>query len=432
MNDLDELFDRWEQTYPETVRKGFHRDGVIDEGLYRKQTHQILFVLLEPNSRGGAYDKYYGEDLRRVFRIPLRKQVNLNLGLWTRYLLDGVEHFERLGGEQARDQIRRVAIMNLKKLAGSGTADYMSISQHAWQDREFLREELPLIDPTLIVTCGARANRLFGQIVQDDLRASPPGEHTWRCNQTVVLPANHPSLRPKSAEEAFKRLILRRKGDVVPMTSAANRKKSPKRSRVEACDSQKQVPLMTGLTRSEASRSIQERPAGWILRPYPHNRYRLDEFLREKFIAIGWPNLGDLSTYDRESLLARLRETYPNWPGQPYGNWLGTLLRFRDDIHEGDLVVVAPKVSDARTVAIGEVSGPYRYELELDGERQGYPHLRPVRWFVTHLPRQDLPARVAASLTQGTLHRTDSRVLRDFSKSNRWISARLEEAAGET
>src|SRR5512139_3278646 len=104
MNLLDDLFDRWELTYPENVRAGFHRDGIIDEALFAEQSERVLFVLLEPNSRDGAYDRYYGEDLRKVFKIPMPKEVNRNLGLWTRYLLDGVARYERLRPEEARDQ----------------------------------------------------------------------------------------------------------------------------------------------------------------------------------------------------------------------------------------------------------------------------------------------------------------------------------------
>ena len=34
----------------------------------------------------------------------------------------------------------------------------------------------------------------------------------------------------------------------------------------------------------------------WIVRPYPHGKYRIKEFLANNMIAIGWPGIGDLSS----------------------------------------------------------------------------------------------------------------------------------------
>lgn len=205
----DVFFGRWEQTYPEPLRSGFHRDGVIDPATFAKETDRVLFVLLEPNSRRGAYDKYYGADLRELFRDPFPKQMTRSLGLWTRYLLDGDDTFESLTAEQSCAQLRRAAVMNLKKLAGTGTADIMRIGQYGWRDRAFSREQVRMIAPTIIVTCGAHANGLFAQVMADDLEAQAPDDLCWTAEGQRVLPGNHPSLRPRHAEDALRRLVLR-------------------------------------------------------------------------------------------------------------------------------------------------------------------------------------------------------------------------------
>jgi len=48
-------------------------------------------------------------------------------------------------------ELRKVAIMNMKKLAGSGHANVEAISLHAWRDRVFICREVDLIRPTIIL-----------------------------------------------------------------------------------------------------------------------------------------------------------------------------------------------------------------------------------------------------------------------------------------
>lgn len=205
---LDRLFDRWAMTYPEPVRAGFHRDGIIYEPTYLSEDHRILFVLLEPNSRGGAYDKYYGCDLRQVFgEESLSKSLNVNLARWTRVLLDGHTTFGGFDGLSAQTQVRRVAIMNLKKFAGSGTADYVGTAIHAWHDRRFIHDQVTVMRPSVVVACGKEVHRLFRWIMSDDRFSRFPDEVGWNGPGFVVVPANHPSLRPANAGKAFERLV---------------------------------------------------------------------------------------------------------------------------------------------------------------------------------------------------------------------------------
>lgn len=208
---LDRLFDEWIKTYPadpDEVRLGFHRDGIICEDRFLKESCRILFVLLEANSRGGRYDRFFGKDLREVFGgAGLRKELHSNIALWTNALLDGSRRYRRLSCAETETQAQRVSILNLKKLGGSGKAGIESISIQAWRDRDFIRREVAIISPDLIVTCGPTANCLFHWIVKDDFLAPVP-EADWSFHRFKVLPGNHPSLRPRNAEEALERLVV--------------------------------------------------------------------------------------------------------------------------------------------------------------------------------------------------------------------------------
>lgn len=207
---LDTLFDEWLAFYPPPQHSEFHKDGIVDDHSFRKETTRLLYVLLEPNSKGGKYDRFRGCDLRKIFgEVGLGKAVDLNLARWTGALLDGATEYSTPSAEAAKAQLRRVAIMNLKKLAGSGTADLQAVSVQAWRDRKFIRREVEIIDPNLIVTCGWSANRLFGWIISGYPFREVPEDSIWAHRAMKILPANHPSLRPKDAPSAFARLIQR-------------------------------------------------------------------------------------------------------------------------------------------------------------------------------------------------------------------------------
>jgi hypothetical protein len=207
---LERLFADWVKSYPATHRNDFHKDGIVDEGVYRREGTRVLYVLLEPNSKGGRYDQYRGADLRKVWGdVGLGKSFDLNVARWTAVLLDGATKYFTPDAGQAKQQLRRVAIMNLKKLAGSGTANCEAVSVQAWTDRDYVRRQVAIIEPTLVVTCGVTANRLFAWIIKDDPLEEFPEESVWRHGAFQVLPANHPSLRPKNAPAAFARVVQR-------------------------------------------------------------------------------------------------------------------------------------------------------------------------------------------------------------------------------
>jgi uracil-DNA glycosylase len=205
---IDELLDEWRKTYPESSQSEFHKDGIVDEETFANQRARVLFVLAEPNSKNGRYDKYCGEDLRRVFgQVGLGKPVDLNMARWTSVVLDQKQQFFTPSREQAKMELRKVAIMNMKKLAGSGHANVEAISLHAWRDRVFIRREVELIRPTIIFTCGKTVCRLFRWVMTKDELGVAAVNDMWQLDGVAVLPVNHPSVRPKQTEAAFKRVV---------------------------------------------------------------------------------------------------------------------------------------------------------------------------------------------------------------------------------
>jgi len=206
---LDRLFEAWKRRYPKELQGDFHADGIVDEAMYDRQTHRLLFVALEPNSKGGRFDQFRGWDLRALWRDrPLKKAFDRNAALWTRALLDGRDDYSAgLAPERTRCQLARIAIINLKKTAGGGRAAMENIAIQAWEHRDLLREQVRIISPEVVVTGGQECNRLFWKIMFNDPFGGPAGLEPWKVDRVVVLPGNHPSVRPGHARDALERLV---------------------------------------------------------------------------------------------------------------------------------------------------------------------------------------------------------------------------------
>jgi restriction system protein len=101
------------------------------------------------------------------------------------------------------------------------------------------------------------------------------------------------------------------------------------------------------------------------------------------YVAIGWPNMDDLSriTPTRDAFKNRLTTAHPETKPGAIPGAAGVLYRFAVEMQIGD-VMIYPSKPD-RMVNIGVIDGPYSYEPDRHGE---YPHVRSVKW-LTSLPR---------------------------------------------
>ncbi|HEY4534362.1 MAG TPA: restriction endonuclease [Enteractinococcus sp.] len=114
-----------------------------------------------------------------------------------------------------------------------------------------------------------------------------------------------------------------------------------------------------------------------------HNDTLTTELVDEGFVSIGWDDAGDLQRIPdgREGLKAKLDALLPDAKPRAVALWAGILLRFRDDITVGD-VVVAPYKPDS-TINIGVVTGDYEFCPDAATHR----HRRRVEWKQVGLSR---------------------------------------------
>lgn len=119
-------------------------------------------------------------------------------------------------------------------------------------------------------------------------------------------------------------------------------------------------------------------------------------FLKEKFVGIGWPSIGDLSKIkaDREAFKVAVSTAYPNKKPGAIPNNAGQLFRFVHEIQVGDIVAYPSKRD--RQIHLGTIVGAYEYKPELE---KNYPNLRKVNWTIA-VPR--------THFTQGALYEIGS------------------------
>lgn len=118
-------------------------------------------------------------------------------------------------------------------------------------------------------------------------------------------------------------------------------------------------------------------------------------FLHDNVIAIGWREMGDLSTIDanREAFKARYIEMIPDAKKGSIATCSGMLYRFIHEVQVGDYVVF-PSKSD-RQINLGIVEGDYRFVEDA----HLYVQQRKVKW-LKRLPR--------TAFSQGALYEIGS------------------------
>ncbi|MGW4638423.1 hypothetical protein ACWEN6_07840 [Sphaerisporangium sp. NPDC004334] len=132
----------------------------------------------------------------------------------------------------------------------------------------------------------------------------------------------------------------------------------------------------------------------WLVR-LGETGQREEVALHQGQAILGWPELGDLSACEsRTDMAALVAKSYPNEGKATLSNWTGQLWRFLREVREGDLVVCPLKTRP--TVALGRITGPYRYESDAD---LGFRQVRPVEWLRTDIVKGDIEQDLRNSMS---------------------------------
>lgn len=119
-------------------------------------------------------------------------------------------------------------------------------------------------------------------------------------------------------------------------------------------------------------------------------------FMEKSCIALGWPEMGDLSLLgrNREGFKRKLAQQRADWSPPQIAVSAGQPFRFVHEMKVGDLVVFPSKAD--KKVHLGRVLGGYVYDPATAPE---YPNRRPMQW---------LRSLTRTSFTQGALYEIGS------------------------
>ncbi|WP_326512183.1 hypothetical protein [Clostridium intestinale] len=108
------------------------------------------------------------------------------------------------------------------------------------------------------------------------------------------------------------------------------------------------------------------------IKTQPHGTERIDLFIKQDFVCIGYPGIGDLTNVDKDEIRDRLNKKY-KWTGSQLGNHLGTVNVFVNSMKKDDIVLI----NENEWVHIGKLDD-YKYDDNFEAE--GMCHRRSVVW----------------------------------------------------
>jgi len=122
---------------------------------------------------------------------------------------------------------------------------------------------------------------------------------------------------------------------------------------------------------------------------------KAENLLRQGYVAIGWPDIGDLTGLadDRATYRERFRQSYGEAASPSVESAsVGMLFRFVHVLHLGDIIVAPSPLQPI--VRVGRIVGLYEYNPSL---LDHYPNVRRVEWMAEVTP-QELSEQARQSL----------------------------------
>ena len=196
---LNQLFNRWKRQRPAEAEY-MCLDGIISEEHYETAAPKILFIAKEPNDpRGEAFDFrewWCNEGPSYAFSWRLCQ--------WTYGIWNGFPPLAQFDEEaDTLNIMRSIAFMNLKKVGGGNQADRQEISRFTERDQAFLRRQIRIIDPDIIV--GGIGERSLWSMLFPGIEFQPSGFDIGVAyvaineNEVPVIDFYHPSYRVPKA-----------------------------------------------------------------------------------------------------------------------------------------------------------------------------------------------------------------------------------------
>lgn len=195
----DELFERWirEKGYNKEV---FVKDGIQNFDNWGKSKPKILFLLKE------NYDNEWDP------KDGITTNCNVfskNIARWRQVITELYNNPSKdisFDNIELPESIFDIALVDIKKLKeGFSQSSYYDIKKYAQNDRDFINEQLKLINPNIIVCCYPPSWDLYGEFIieedhMDELYTFSNCNCKKHCNR-LIIEFYHPSTRSNKREK---------------------------------------------------------------------------------------------------------------------------------------------------------------------------------------------------------------------------------------
>ncbi len=213
VKEIEQLFVEWKKDSMHD-EKSFVADGIINPDVFFEQDVRPLFLLKEAYAKDGI-----GWDLTQEHNnaFPDEKQKNTtwpNISRWTYGLFNttrtskpAFSNDEIFEGKRNK-YLQKIAAINVRKSNGVSKSDMKALRQYAESDKERLKKQIELTDPTVIICCYTLS--LF-KIIFDKKRCGfMKNKHydyiELNNHKVLVLDFYHPSC-PKTSETLFEMFV---------------------------------------------------------------------------------------------------------------------------------------------------------------------------------------------------------------------------------
>lgn len=213
VKEIEQLFVEWKKESMHD-EKTFVADGIINPDIFFEQDVRPLFLLKEAYAKDGI-----GWDLTQEHNNAYtdEKQKNTtwpNISRWTYGLFNTTQTSKP---ELSNDEIfegkrnkylQKIAAINVRKSSGVSVSSMKALRQYAESDKERLKKQIELTDPTVIICCYTLS--LFKIIFDKKHNGFMKNKHydyiELNNHKVLVLDFYHPSCR-KAKETLFEMFV---------------------------------------------------------------------------------------------------------------------------------------------------------------------------------------------------------------------------------
>lgn len=188
---MSSIWDKWIKHYEKIGinAKRICKDGIINPDKFYKAKHKILFIMKDVNNIEGGPEG----NLPEWLKDGPKYQLWYTIARWSAGIFNDFLPYRQIDTKTIKESFEKIAAINLKKASGGARVDSEVISAYAHQDRQLLLEQIELINPDFIISCGVMEPLIWLL----DLKVNPekPADEPIKdaSRKTWIIPFRHPA-----------------------------------------------------------------------------------------------------------------------------------------------------------------------------------------------------------------------------------------------